>query len=94
MMNEKVMAAADHAVEMLEPALVTLMGIFGDNEQQGSVRVTAAKAVLDYGLKLADRADPEYAALAKLDALLDEFRGRVGSSDLRYSRWCCGARIH
>lgn len=78
-MNQNVIAAADQAVEMLEPALVTLMDIFGDSQQQGPVRVAAARAALDFGLKLADKVDPEQGTLEKLDAILQELRGSVGA---------------
>ena len=80
-MNEQVIAAAEQAVDMLEPALVTLLDIFGSSEQPGAVRVAAARATIDYALKLGDKVDPEQNTLQKLDELLEELRRSVGADE-------------
>lgn len=75
-MSEYVSAAVEQAAEMLEPALVTLTDLM-DSEQPGPVRIAAAKAAIDYALKLADRKDTEAGTLEKLDALLQEVRESI-----------------
>lgn len=75
-MSEYMSAAADQAAEMLEPALVTLTDLM-DSGQPGPVRIAAAKAAIDYALKLADRKDTEAGTLEKLDALLQEVRESI-----------------
>ena len=76
-MNDYISAAAEQAAEMLEPALVTLIDLL-DGEQPGPVRIAAAKAAIDYALKLADKKEAEAGTLEKLDAILDDFRASVG----------------
>lgn len=78
-MNEHMRAAADQAEELMPDALQQLRYLMNDSSQPGGVRVTAAKAVIDYALKLADRKDIEAGTLEKLDALFAEFRRSVGA---------------
>jgi len=51
----------------------------GDQQQTGPVRVAAAKGVIDYALKLAEREHD--AGLEKLDAALEDMRNLVMVED-------------
>ena len=78
-MNENMRAAADQAEELMPKALSVFGGLMEDSNQPGPVRVAAAKATIDYGLKLAERKDIEAGTLEKLDALFADFRKSVGA---------------
>ena len=43
--------------QTLEPAVAVLRGIMEDGEENGQVRVSAARSVLEYGLKLTEQTD-------------------------------------
>ncbi len=49
--------ATRHAQQSLSPALSVLREIMGDEKEPASVRVQAAKCVIDYGLKLGEALD-------------------------------------
>lgn len=57
--------AAAQAKQSLSPALSTLREVMQDADQNGQVRVSAARSILEYGLKLTEQAD----VLARLDEL-------------------------
>lgn len=57
--------AAAQAKQSLSPALSTLQEVMQDADQNGQVRVSAARSILEYGLKLVEQAD----VLARLDEL-------------------------
>lgn len=78
-MDDFMRAAADRAAELLPDALAVLGELMADSDQAGPVRVAAAKATVDYALRLADKRDVEAGTLAKLDAILEEFRASVGA---------------
>lgn len=64
--------AADYAGKCLVPALDVLVELMGDHDQTGPVRVAAAKGVIDYALKLADKGEVSAATMERLDRLLEE----------------------
>ena len=76
-MNENMRAVAGQAAELMPGAVATLGELMVSSAQPGPVRVAAAKAVIDYALKLDDKQDA--GTLAKLDAILEEFRRSVGA---------------
>lgn len=49
--------AATQAKQSLSPALSTLREIMRDGGQNGQTRVSAARSILEYGLKLTEQAD-------------------------------------
>ncbi|MBQ3277490.1 MAG: hypothetical protein IJH47_10675 [Oscillospiraceae bacterium] len=63
--------AAAQAKQSLSPALSTLREILEDQTLPGAVRVSAARALLDYGLKLTEIAD----IIPRLEALENDARG-------------------
>lgn len=67
------------AGELAPGALGVLAELMGDQRQSGPVRVAAAKGVIDYALKLADRDRDD--TLSKLDAALDDLRHIVMVED-------------
>ena len=66
-------------------ALGVLVELMGDQQQPGPVRVAAAKGVIDYALKLAEREHD--AGLEKLDAALEDMRNLVMVED-QGCPWC------
>ena len=60
-------------------ALGVLVDLMGDQQQTGPVRVAAAKGVIDYALKLAER--DHDAGLENLDAALEDMRNLVMVED-------------
>ncbi len=68
---ELVDAAAAQVKRALCPTLGTLQEITADTNQPGSVRVSAARAVLEFGLKLVEQAD----IISKLDKLESQLMG-------------------
>ena len=69
--------AAEHACELLEPALVTLTDLIADDTQTGAVRVSASKLIIDTALKLDARAlmvGRQERQLAELDEWLGVVR--------------------
>lgn len=77
-MNENISKAAETAEQLLPDALATLGTLMQDSNQAGPVRVAAAKATIDYALKLSERKDAEVGTLRKLDEMLEEFRASFG----------------
>ncbi len=63
--------AAAQAKRALCPTLGTLQEITADTDQPGSVRVSAARAVLEFGLRLIEQSD----ILTKLDKLESQLMG-------------------
>lgn len=63
--------AAAQAKQSLRPALSTLREVMEDAEQNGQVRVSAARSILGYGLKLTEQAD----VLSRLDELERQIGG-------------------
>lgn len=63
--SELVEGATRQAQRNLEPAVDTLQEIMRDNEQNGQIRVSAARSLLEYSLKLSERVD----ILERLDIL-------------------------
>lgn len=49
--------ATRRAQQLLEPALSTLQTVMEDEEIPAQARITAAKAIIDYSLKLTEQAD-------------------------------------
>lgn len=49
--------AAAQAKQSLSPALCCLREVMGDATQNGQVRISAARSILEYGLKLTEQAD-------------------------------------
>lgn len=66
--------AATQAKQSLNPALSTLGEVMRDSGQNGQVRVSAARSLLEYGLKLTEQAD----ILARLDELERQLGGEHG----------------
>lgn len=66
--------AAAQAKQSLSPALSTLKEVMQDADQNGQVRVSAARSLLEYGLKLTEQAD----VLARLDELERQIGGENG----------------
>ncbi len=64
-------SAAAQAKRALCPTLGTLQEITKDAGQPGSVRVSAARAVLEFGIKLIEQSD----ILTKLDKLENQLMG-------------------
>lgn len=64
-------AAAAQAKQSLAPALSTLREIVEDPEVGAAARISAARALLDYGLKLTEIAD----IIPRLEALENDARG-------------------
>ena len=67
-------AAADQAKRALCPTLGTLQDITADEGQPGNIRVSAGRAVLEFGLKLIEQAD----VLARLDELEKQVENGYG----------------
>lgn len=67
-------AAARQAQQALHPAIDTLRDIMRDDEQNGQVRVSAARSLLEYALKLTEQAD----ILGRLDDLERQIGGEHG----------------
>lgn len=63
--SELVEGATRQAQRNLEPAVNTLQEIMQDKEQNGQIRVSAARSLLEYSLKLSERVD----ILERLDTL-------------------------
>lgn len=63
--------AATQAKQSLSPALSTLREVMGSEEQNGQVRVSAARSLLEFGMKLTEQAD----ILARLDELERQLGG-------------------
>lgn len=63
--SELVEGATRQAQRNLEPAVNTLQEIMRDNEQNGQIRVSAARSLLEYSLRLSERVD----ILERLDEL-------------------------
>ena len=81
-MNEGgILALSVEAVEAAPYALASLVNLHSDGAQPGAVRVAAARAVIDYALKLNDKVDSDQSTLQKLDALLAEVRGSAGADE-------------
>lgn len=59
------------AQQTLQPAISTLKEILEDGDETGQVRVSAARSVLEYGMKLTEQAD----ILARLDDLERQLGG-------------------
>lgn len=57
--------AATQAKQSLSPALSTLREVMQDTDQNAQARISAARSVLEYGLKLTEQSD----ILARLDEL-------------------------
>lgn len=66
--------AAAQAKQSLSPALSTLREVMQDADQNGQVRVSAARSLLEYGLRLTEQAD----VLARLDELERQIGGENG----------------
>ena len=49
--------ATRRAQQLLEPALSTLQTVMEDEEIPAQARITAAKSIIDYSLKLSEQAD-------------------------------------
>ena len=49
--------ATRRAQQLLEPALSTLQTVMEDEEIPAQARITAAKSIIDYSLKLTEQAD-------------------------------------
>ena len=62
--------AAAEAKKNLSPALGTLRGITEDVNQPGAVRVSAARSLLEFGLKLTEREDV-LSRISELEDMLD-----------------------
>ncbi len=69
--------AAAQAKRALCPTLGTLQKITEDTDQPGNVRVSAGRAVLEFGLRLIEQAD----IVSKLDKLENQLMGG-GESDV------------
>lgn len=52
-----VQGAMRRAQQLLEPALSTLQTVMEDEEIPAQARITAAKSIIDYSLKLTEQAD-------------------------------------
>ena len=63
--SELVAEAATQAKQSLSPALSTLREVMQDTDQNAQARISAARSVLEYGLKLTEQSD----VLARLDEL-------------------------
>ena len=63
--SELVAEAATQAKQSLSPALSTLREVMQDTDQNAQARISAARSVLEYGLKLTEQSD----ILARLDEL-------------------------
>lgn len=57
--------AAAQAKQSLSPALSTLQEVMQDADQNGQVRVSAARSLLEFGMRLTEQAD----ILTRLEAL-------------------------
>lgn len=66
--------AARQARQALSPALSTLREIAADGNETAQVRISAARSVLEYGLRLTEQAD----IAAKLQELEAELMARPG----------------
>ena len=55
--SELIADAAAQAKQSLSPALCCLREVMEDAAQNGQVRVSAARSILEYGLKLTEQAD-------------------------------------
>lgn len=65
--------AASQAKQSLSPALSTLREVMQDADQNGQVRVSAARSLLEFGLRLIEQAD----VLTRLDALEKSLGGNT-----------------
>ena len=63
--------AAAQAKQSLSPALSTLKEVMTDTEQNGQIRVSAARSLLEFGMKLTEQAD----ILARLQELETAIEG-------------------
>ena len=63
--------AAAQAKQSLSPALSTLKEVMTDTEQNGQIRVSAARSLLEFGMKLTEQAD----ILARLQELETAMEG-------------------
>lgn len=62
--------ATRQAQRNLEPAVNTLQEIMQDREQNGQIRVSAARSLLEYSMKLSERMD----VLERLDKLEESLK--------------------
>lgn len=60
--------------QTLEPAVAVLREIMEDNDENGQVRVSAARSVLEYGLKLTEQTDI-LTRLTELEAAVESKHG-------------------
>ena len=78
MINDYLSIAAEQAAASAGTALDVLAEIMADVDQTGPVRVAAAKAVVDFALKLHDQeGQGDGSTLAKLDEVLAELRAQA-----------------
>lgn len=64
--------AARQAQQTLSPALTTLRQIMEDSEQNGQIRVSAARSLLEFGLKATEQLDIMERLTALEEALQNE----------------------
>lgn len=72
--TELVRDATRKAQQTLDPAIAVLRKIMENEHENGQVRVSAARSVLEYGLKLTEQTD----VLARLDELERQIGGEHG----------------
>ena len=72
--RELVREAARQAQQTLSPALRTLRTIVEDEDEQTQARITAARTMLEYSLKLSEHADI-LEQLRELEKWRDNFNG-------------------
>lgn len=68
-------AATRKAQTGFDPALDALLAIVSDNKQQPAARISAARAVLEFGLKLTEKTD----VVARVDEIVQILKAAEGN---------------